>query len=940
MSAAERAREPLTATTLPFQSRIAYRTDDYSSLRATLVDQLAEGFPQWNRRLGDKQGTQDLAVVLIELFAYMGDILGFYAECHANEAFLRTAVLPQSLIELGALIDYRPAPGASASTLQAFLLKDGLAGVVPQGFKTKTEARNGVPALVFETMRAVAADAARNRLRLAGHDRSLRVLNAAGQPAETSVLLDQGYAGLKAGSFAVFTAPGKGDHPVRLTAVTLESDRTRIAWAPGALPPAVALPVADVQVHGKPRQEMVLAAQARADEITAGVRSAAVQTPSVLVAGDRVLVVSDGVMEAARIIARSGATVTWNRAFPISLRRSATTIHKGVNAGHTDPPIRRGAMKIDRWLLAPTAAGEPDAGDHLLISDAAGVERVTVAGRDGFTIHLADPVPRTFQPVLQGHGHATVELHRVRLPGAPSTPLSPIRLAGTESTLTLARTYEGLGTGALVVLSDGVSTRPNRAALVTIDGEERTVIQLAQPVGAQFDVARLVIAGPLEQAMRVDGHDRSEASMLPAATRITFDGPVTGLKPGDHLVIEGGGHAEGVRISALSVVQGDTAADVEGRLEHAYPLAGTVVYGNVVEATHGETVADQLLGSGDHSQAGQRFALKRQPTTFLHDPEGVRGVASSLEVLVGGERWQEVESLAGSGPDDRHYMVEIDEEQIVTVVFGDGARGARLPTGRDNVRARYRVGLGAAGNVGSGAVSVVPQPLPFVQSSRNPMAAAGGADRETPEETRRIAPITVRTLDRAVSLPDYADLALAYPGVAKARADWEWERGRRIVLLTVAAAGGVPLSPGLKDSLTAYLDARRPPRHRLRLRDARTWPVRLALEVTVLPDFLRAETRRRVEEALGAGLTEAGARGYYNFDRLALGQDLYLSDVYAIVEGVRGVDHVRATAFHPEAAPAAVLDTVRVPADALATGGDPASPAIGVLAVKATGGLV
>jgi hypothetical protein len=158
----------------------------------------------------------------------------------------------------------------------------------------------------------------------------------------------------------------------------------------------------------------------------------------------------------------------------------------------------------------------------------------------------------------------------------------------------------------------------------------------------------------------------------------------------------------------------------------------------------------------------------------------------------------------------------------------------------------------------------------------------------------------------------------------------------------VACVGGTALSPTLRDDLAAYLDARRSPQHRLRIRDYQPFPVRLEVDVGVLPSFVRQETILRVRAALGAEATSDGAEGYFSFARRELGEDLFLSDVYALVEGVAGVDYVVATSFRPEAAAAAapaVLDRVDVSADAVATGGDASDPAVGVLVVRGQGGI-
>ena len=208
-SIVEHNAEALTASNPPFLPRIHYRSDDYSTLRHKMLRHLEEAFPEWNATLAEKQGRLDFGVAFVELFAYLVEILSFYQDRRANEAFLRTAVLRGSIIDLCQLIDYHLAPGSSASTLQVFLLKEAEQGTVPSRFPVKTEPRDGRPALIFETARAIEADVVRNELRLFGFNRSTRRLNQPGFSREETVLLDQGYGGLKAASFVVFQAQEK-----------------------------------------------------------------------------------------------------------------------------------------------------------------------------------------------------------------------------------------------------------------------------------------------------------------------------------------------------------------------------------------------------------------------------------------------------------------------------------------------------------------------------------------------------------------------------------------------------------------------------------------------------------------------------------------------------------------------------------------------------------
>ena len=81
-------------------------------------------------------------------------------------------------------------------------------------------------------------------------------------------------------------------------------------------------------------------------------------------------------------------------------------------------------------------------------------------------------------------------------------------------------------------------------------------------------------------------------------------------------------------------------------LDEPLDLAASSAYllGNVVAASHGETVRAEVLGNGDASASFQRFALKKQPLTYLpSEQEG--GVESTLEVRVNDVLWD-----GGAGP--------------------------------------------------------------------------------------------------------------------------------------------------------------------------------------------------------------------------------------------------------------------------------------------------
>src|SRR5215471_16479689 len=67
------------------------------------------------------RGGQDLGLMLLEMWAYVSDVLAFYDERIANETYLRTAQRRPSLRRLVELLGYFPAPGVAAKVVLAAL---------------------------------------------------------------------------------------------------------------------------------------------------------------------------------------------------------------------------------------------------------------------------------------------------------------------------------------------------------------------------------------------------------------------------------------------------------------------------------------------------------------------------------------------------------------------------------------------------------------------------------------------------------------------------------------------------------------------------------------------------------------------------------------------------------------------------------------------------
>jgi predicted phage baseplate assembly protein len=249
-------------------------------------------------------------------------------------------------------------------------------------------------------------------------------------------------------------------------------------------------------------------------------------------------------------------------------------------------------------------------------------------------------------------------------------------------------------------------------------------------------------------------------------------------------------------------------------------------------------------------------------------------------VHVNGVRWDSVPTLYGRGPRERVYTTRLADDGSATVQFGDGASGARPPTGRENIQATYRRDSGEAGNLAVDQLSLpLTRPL-GLKAVTNPLAVTGGTDPQALADARDNAPRTVLTLDRVVSLRDFELFAGTYAGIGKALATWTWDVDRRGVLITVAGPDGAPVSDAVRASLLGAIRAGGDPRVPVAVRAHR--PIGFRLGATFAPD-----PERRVADVLAA--IEAALRARFSFAARDFGQPVALSEAIAVIQAVPGV---------------------------------------------------
>lgn len=380
---------------------------------------------------------------------------------------------------------------------------------------------------------------------------------------------------------------------------------------------------------------------------------------------------------------------------------------------------------------------------------------------------------------------------------------------------------------------------------------------------------------------RVDDVEGGEILLAPA---------VAGLTAGRLLSVTGTDATTGETVSEIVELSTDPTSDAAADttlltftspLAHAYLRDTVTINANVARATHGETKADEILGSGDGSLPFQRFTLKQKPLTYV-SAAIPGGAASTLEIRVKDVLWHEIPTFHGATPGERSFITRRADDGTLTVQFGDGATGARLPTGTNNVAATYRAGVGLDGNVAAGVITtLLSRPL-GLKAVTNPVAATGAADPEELADARTNAPLTVLTLDRIVSVQDFEDFARAFAGIGKAQASLLWDGQRQVVHLTVAAADGTAVDPAseLFSNLLAGIDAARHADQPVQVSPHVPLAFTLDARVAVDPDYEESAVHADVRAALVAE---------FSFDSRSFGQGVTASEVLAIMQNVTGV---------------------------------------------------
>jgi baseplate J-like protein len=865
-------------------SAIAYRTGTWATFRQSMLARLSSvDYPA----LGPltTRNTDDYSIALLDATSVVLDILTFYQERLANESYLRTATGLDSLTELSRLIGYQPSPGVAASTYLAFTLKaatgqqsdpTAAAITIPAGTQVQSVPSQGQSPQSFETSNEILAKADWNALPVRtgvpwqpGHD-------------NTSVYLDGTATQLQPGDLILIVGDERVGNPhstrwdVRaVTSVQPDTarQRTLVKWSEGL--GQAAEPSAENPKFYALRQHAALFGYNAVD-------------PGLL---DKLTTLAD-LKTAHRVGSNNewvfgvdqatGQTLASEQLVDLDGLYSKLTPGDWLVAIVPDAQTSRtpsGFVSLYQIESVTTIARS----DYALSAKVTRVKTDTAnnlasyhqSTRSSHVLTQAEDLPAAEQPLDYPLYGTFLDLETIR---SDLAGVSAVAVSGKSQKLTV----NADGDGASFVPDDGSDP-------VTLhQGDTIAILQPPSNLNSDGSVPDWPTA--TTQLTLVVADDQGRSGTVQAALS---DFALASAAAKDPIV------SEFALVRGVSVVADPlphTRILLSTPLLNCYDRATATVNANVGPATAGRSVSE-ILGSGSAATPNQSFALAQSPLTFVQAPTA-SGRLDTLQVRADGVAWKEEPSLYDQGANDRVFDVLDSPGGKAEVRFGDNVEGATLPTGDHNVRASYRVGIGADGNVAAGAITtLVDRPL-GVSGVVNPLAATGGQNEDSVQDVRTKAPTTVLTLGRAVSIADYESFAASFAGIAKAQAFWIPSGAYRGVFITVAGAGGAALPPGNPTlaNLVSALKSYGNPTAALYVQSFLETTFRLSADLHYDSDYDPAAVEASVRDLL---------KGTYSFASRTFGEGVSDDEIEALLQGVPGVIAVNVTRLEVVATSAA-----------------------------------
>ena len=253
-----------------------------------------------------------------------------------------------------------------------------------------------------------------------------------------------------------------------------------------------------------------------------------------------------------------------------------------------------------------------------------------------------------------------------------------------------------------------------------------------------------------------------------------------------------------IYISATKIALAKSLADAYVGNQITLESDGTgthtlTLYSSDVPAYQQDSLTDSVsLGQSDGVSEFQEFIL---PDQFV--------LKDTLVITINSVNWTMVSDFTDSISTSKHFKIVPLSDNQFSVRFGNGIYGM-IPPAFD-IMALYAMGGGknsnlkVAGNINSYAGNDS-----HLVGVSNPGEFTGGDDQQTITSAKNLAPLSLKTHDRFINMPDAQSLVLGYGGIAICKVNRLKYGVLSCQIVMVANGGGNP-TPTVEAAIQQYL---------------------------------------------------------------------------------------------------------------------------------------
>lgn len=818
---------------------------------------------QYDRR------SSDYAWELMQAFARAAHILLAHLDAYANEGYLPTATQWDNLRKLAAMVNYLPTPPASATTTVALHVAESAGAVeIAAGLAMKYARPEGGAPLIFETLKPIVGHPHLNAARAFQWNRNETPIEL----ADHAQWIAPDKAKLAPGDLAVLAGAGQAGTALSLAAVERDDEAglAKLAFEPQA---SVHPPLCEAELHIEPDGVRLGLPESTSDQLVLNVAGASA------IAANSVVEIRYGGNNTALVTV---LRVSGNQLVLPGIDNVSGTVEiepytpiGATNDGYFEAALNISTLHFRQWgggvAAAQGAVRQADGKDisrrFTRPANTTGIGYANLATNGTFSGKVVSAPPAIANSGAFG----------VRFEGKPPKALK----AGDWY---VARP---VGTTTLKAL---------KVVGVRIEADVHYILFHASLPTSPPAPDRTEFFGPMTRRLRPLHHDRNpEPAIVGGIVYLAGLAPEAGdlVKPGRAALVVREREGEEKEAGQATIREVErVGSKLKVTLVSETSFAGwekgwTTFHLNTVGASHGETKAPKVLGSGDAEKLRQDFRFKVDTVSFIPSTASVSGVAPDMEVAVDGIKWAYRDLGDPSAEGSDCWSVRLNDDDTLQIHFR-----RRLPTGKNNLTVpRHRSGVGLSGTgVPPWSFTAPMKKNRFVTAITQPFATAGGADREPVSSIRENAPANLAANGRAVSLKDFERLCTRHSSVWQAHArEVIGVTSANLVDIVVVPSGGGAVPAALENDLVASILSRALPGVAVTISAYQAVPVTIG--VTIRVDIARFD-KSDVQDAALAALTDD-----FSLARRGLGQPLYVAEILAAAERVEGVETVVIDAF-------------------------------------------